>query len=581
MKSIWKVFSIFTPRQQRYCFFIVICMIIGAMFEAVGIGAILPLISIMGDADFLERNEQVRCWAMFFGIEGHIYFVIISSWLLILFYIIKNMYMAWQTKLQIRFSLENQIKYAGQLLEGYLYKPYLYHLESNSAILLRNVNTGPIIIFTNIMVSIFALITELITAFTIWLMLAIIDVFTAVVVAGVLGTMMYVIIKMFRKKINQKGKVQTKNTAVYMKWLNQGLGAIKETKVLGKEQFFLEQFNKSYEEYGHCNSDFLFLNQLPRMFIETIVVSGLLLLIVVKLSLGIRPSEIVPLLGVLALAAFRLMPCANRIVNMLNGIRFQMPMFDELYNELIDIRSRNIHGEKSLIKCSSRKSLKFEQDIQIKEISFSYPGGGEEVIKEIFLTIPQGSFVGIIGESGAGKTTFVDILLGLLMPKNGDIYVDGISIYNDIRAWQENLSYVPQTIYLLDGTIRENIALGVLEDEIDNLQIEKVLKMAELYEFIQLLPNKLDTRVGERGVMLSGGQRQRIGIARALYRKPKILFLDEATSALDNETEKSITSTILKLKGEMTIIAVAHRMSTLQNCDFKIMFKNGEIKKCN
>ena len=550
-------------------------MILGAILEAIGIGAILPLISIMGNPDFLTVYPKVTKYAGIFGIMTHIQFIITATFLLLILYIIKNIYLSWQNKIQIDFAVQNQIYYSEELLTEYLQKPYLYHLNHNTATLLRNVNSGGVIVFSLIMVSMFTLLTEIITAVTIWLMLVMIDAFTAIIVAGFIGSLLYFIIKGFRKKITEQGNIQNEYSALYIKCINQSLGAIKETKVSCKEEFFLDAFRKAYFEYGKANGKFLFMNQLPRMLIETIIVCGLLLLIITKLLLGNQPAEIVPLLGVLALAAFRLMPSANRIVNLSNGIRFQMPFFNELYEDLLIIKNKGAkETETCLQKPESR--MDFENVISVEELSFAYPEIEKQVLNNISFSIPKGKFVGIVGPSGAGKTTFVDILLGLLPPSKGKISVDGKNIYDDIRTWQANLAYVPQSIYLIDGTIRENIALGVDEKEIDDVLINKVLHMAELYDFVQELPAGIDTTVGERGVKLSGGQRQRIGIARALYYQPQVLVLDEATSALDNETEKSITDTILKLKGQITIIAVAHRLTTLAQCDFKVKFENGK-----
>ena len=550
-------------------------MILGAILEASCIGAIIPLISIMGNPDFLTVYPKVTKYAGIFGIMTHIQFIITATFLLLILYIIKNIYLAWQNKIQIDFAVQNQIYYSEELLTEYLQKPYLYHLNHNTATLLRNVNSGGVIVFSLIMVSMFTLLTEIITAVTIWLMLVMIDAFTAIIVAGFIGSLLYFIIKGFRKKITEQGKIQNEYSALYIKCINQSLGAIKETKVSCKEEFFLDAFRKAYFEYGKANGKFLFMNQLPRMLIETIIVCGLLLLIITKLMLGNQPEEIVPLLGVLALAAFRLMPSANRIVNLSNGIRFQMPLFNELYEDLLIIKNKGAkETETCLQKPESR--MDFENVVSVEELSFAYPEIEKQVLNNISFSIPKGKFVGIVGPSGAGKTTFVDILLGLLAPNKGKISVDGKNIYDDIRTWQANLAYVPQSIYLIDGTIRENIALGVDEKEINDALINKVLQMAELYDFVQELPAGIDTTVGERGVKLSGGQRQRIGIARALYYQPQVLVLDEATSALDNETEKSITDTILKLKGQITIIAVAHRLTTLAQCDFKVKFENGK-----
>lgn len=575
MKSIFQIFNIFTKQQLRYCCFIVVAMIVGAMLEAVGIGAILPLISLMGQPDFLVRHPEIGHIAEVLGIVSHTQLIMVCAVGLIVLYLIKNAYMAWETKLQIDFSLRNQINFSTELMNNYLCKGYLFHLDHNSATLLRNVNVGGQVIYTALLMSTFTLLTELITAFTIWLMLVAVDAFTAVVVAGIMGAMMYGIIKAFRRNISKQAKIQNDFAAGYIKCVNQGLGAIKETKVMRKEQYFLEEFSRTYQQYGEANRKYLFINQLPRMIIETMVVSGLLVMIVAKLAMGSTPEEIVPLLGVLALAAFRLMPSANRIVNLFNTIKFQQPLFYELYPELMDIKERQ-ESRKESYYLSLQPKLKFEKSIQVNKLRFVYPEGREDVLRDVSFTIGKGDFAGIIGPSGAGKTTFVDILLGLLKPSDGNIKVDGQDIFDNIRSWQANLAYVPQSIYLIDGSVKENIALGVDPENIDNARVEKSLHMAELYDFVSDLPEGMETRVGERGVKLSGGQRQRIGIARALYQQPEVLILDEATSALDNDTEKSITDTILKLKGQITIIAIAHRLSTLAECDYKIEFADGK-----
>ena len=580
MRSIFQIFDIFTKQQLRYCGFIVLAMIVGAMLEAVGIGAILPLISIMGQADFFLTHPEIGQIAEFMGIKSYIQFIMICAVGLIILYFIKNAYMAWEIKLQVGFSMRNQIKFSTELMSNYLSKEYLFHLNHNSANLLRNVNAGGAVIYSTMLMSTFALLTEIITAFTIWLMLVLIDAFTAVIVAGIMGTLMYGTVKAFRHNISKQAEIQNDCVAEYIKCVNQALGAIKETKVMRKEKYFLEEFSRTYRQYGEANSRYIFISQMPRIIIETMVVSGLLVMIVVKLAVGNAPEEIVPLLGVLALAAFRLMPSANRIISLFNTIKFQQPLFYELYPELMDIKERQ-ESKKETYYLSVQPKLKFEKSIQVNKLRFAYPEGRENVLRDISFSIGKGDFAGIIGPSGAGKTTFVDILLGLLKPSDGNIKVDGQDIFDNIRSWQANLSYVPQSIYLIDGSVKENIALGVAPENIDNALIEKSLHMAELYDFVSDLPEGMETRVGERGVKLSGGQRQRIGIARALYQQPEVLILDEATSALDNDTEKSITDTILKLKGQITIIAIAHRLSTLAECDYKIEFANGQAKIVN
>ena len=574
MKLFFRIFSIFTPRELRHCAFLVVVMIFGAVLEAVGIGAILPLISLMGQPDFLDRHAEIAAYAAKLGVTTHTELIIGLSLLLILLYILKNLYLTWQLRLQINFSIFNQIQFSKELMASYLAKPYLFHLNHNTAILLRNVNSGGALIFSNILVPAFQLLTEIITALTIWGMLVFADPFTAIVVAGVMGGLIYALLRSFRRRIAETGQIQNTYAVAYVQAVNQGLGAVKETKVMRKEQFFLQAFIENYEKYGLANGKFMFLNQLPRMIIETLIVCALLFLIIGKMVMGYTPMEIVPLLGVLALAAFRLMPSANRIITLSNGIKFQLPLFDELYRELLAIKSRKYHQRK-LKMADLPPSLPFTDVICVEHLGFYYPGTSDEVLKDVSFSIPKGKFVGILGPSGAGKTTFVDILLGLFIPTRGRITVDGVDIRQKLRAWQANIAYVPQSIYLTDATIRENVALGESPDEIDDERVHQALAMAELDDFVRTQTQGIDTMVGERGVKLSGGQRQRIGIARALYQRPEVLVLDEATSALDNETERSITDTILKLKGQITIIAIAHRVSTLAECDFKVRFEDG------
>lgn len=577
MKLFLKIFSIFTPKELRYCAFLVAVMMVGAVLEAVGIGAILPLISLMGQPDFLAHHTEIAGYAAKIGITTHTQLIIGLSLLLILLYILKNLYLAWQFRLQINFSISNQIQFSKELMANYLAKPYLFHLNHNTAILMRNVNGGGAVVFTSLLTPTFQLLTEIITALTIWLMLVLADPFTAIIVASVIGGMVYTLIRSFRRSIEKAGRIQNEYAARYVQSVNQGLGAIKETKVMRKEEFFLHEFAQNYEKFGKENRYFLFLNQLPRVIIETLVVCALLFLIIEKMAMGNTPMEIVPLLAVLALAAFRLMPSANRIVTLSNGIKFQIPLFDELYRELIAIKSRKYHHRKLKME-DIPPPLPFTDIIHVEHLGFSYPGTSAEVLTDVSFSIPKGSFVGILGSSGAGKTTFVDILLGLFVPNRGRITVDGTDIRHKLRAWQANIAYVPQSIYLTDATIRENVALGESPEEIDDARVHKALAMAELDAFVSAQTQGIETMVGERGVKLSGGQRQRIGIARALYQQPELLILDEATSALDNETEKSITDTILKFKGQITIIAIAHRVSTLAECDFKVRFENGKAE---
>lgn len=576
MKVIKELFSILDKKEKIQCFVLLISMVIGAFMEAIGIGLILPLLNVLADNEFLTKHADIAKIVFSMGIDSHIKFVYFLIFILIIWYIIKNFYTYTLLKKQVNFSISLQKKYAYKLLNLYLRRPYIYSLEQNSAELIRNIQSSLSYIFNTLLYSSLFLITELMTVFMIWLMLLYVDAFVATVVIGILVAVMYLFIYIFKAKVSEVGKIQNKNIADYTKWLNQSLGALKETKILCKENYFLNQFISAYNNYANSVQYYNVISQMPRFFIEALVTIGLLLLIVYKLMIGENVVQIVSLLGVLSLAAFRLMPSANRILNLSTTIRYQIPTFLALKQDLIDADNL-INNSTNAMNISK---MQFNKKIVIDNLHFSYLNS-KNLLTDISFEIPKGKFVGIVGPSGAGKTTFVDILLGLLKPISGSITVDGVDTFSNVRGWQANLAYVPQSIYLIDGTIKENIALGVAEKEIDDKLIDKVLHMAELYDFVYSQLDDINTNVGERGVKLSGGQRQRIGIARALYQQPEVLILDEATSALDNETEKSITDTILKLKGKITIIAIAHRTSTLEQCDFKVKFENGIAEVIN
>lgn len=572
MSLIGKILSIFNRREQWQCFGIIVLTLIGAVFEAVGISGILPLVSMLADENFISKYPQAQRLFSQVGLTEPREILLACTFGLMGFFLFKNIYMFGIAYLQMRFTYAKQNYYASALMRLYLSKPYLYHVEKNSAELIRNVVGNVPQVFSNMLISVFSLITEIFMVLSIWVMLVYADIFTATVVMIILGLLIYFLIRSIRNEMTIRGEVQQKYALEMYKSLNQGLGAIKETKILCKEEYFAKKFSENFSNYNQANLIYSLIGQLPRFCIETVVMLGLLLLIIYKVLCGENPEQIVPLLSLLALAAFRLMPSANRIVTHYNNLRYLLPALGSIYEDLEIIKN---NYEIQLILNKSEKKLSFYNKLQINNIRFTYDSSKEQVLNNVSFELNKGNFVGIIGESGAGKTTFVDILLGLLEPASGKITVDGVDIFQDIRSWQKILAYVPQSIYLVDGTIRENIALGEENENIDDIMVWQALKMAELDEFVQKLPEGLATKVGERGVKLSGGQRQRIGIARALYSKPQVLILDEATSALDSQTEQNITETILKLKGQLTIIAIAHRLSTLEKCDFKVEFKDG------
>ena len=574
MKSFLKIFKILTPKQMRICALLIVLMFIVATFEAFGIGLLYPLITIIGDAEWLDKHTEIAKILSIFKIDNHRKLIFFSALTLFAFFIFKNILVLIQGKIQIVFSSNNQRDYSKRLYAYYIRKPYIFHINTNIAVLARNVLIGGLVVFTEILINTLQIITNLITIVVIWAFICFIDWFIAIAVAFVMGPIILVMLNFFRKRITVAGEIQNEYNAQNTKWINQGYSSVKETKVMQKEEYFVHEFDKNYSFFVESQKNFLFMQRYPKVIIEVSTIGGILMLIAVKMLLNADPTTLIPTLGVLALAAVRLMPCLNQMMSLINTVKFRMPYLDELYDDLLAIRDDKDKDEQMLSEKKEEK-LSFDKEILVKNLTFAYPGKTENVFSNISFSIPKGSFVGIVGPSGSGKTTFVDILLGLLPPKSGEITVDGKDIYKSLSGWLNNISYVPQAIYLIDGSIKENIGFGLSLKDIDDNRIQEVLKMAELYDYVQSLPDKENTGVGDRGAKLSGGQKQRIGIARALYHNPNVLILDEATSALDNETEKQITDTILKLKGKITIISIAHRLSTLENCDFKIHFENG------
>jgi len=573
IRLIREILSILSSHEKKIFCLLILGLTFAGLLEAIGIGFVWPLINLMGNPDYLDKFAPLHHFFILIGIQSHLGKIFLLSIVILAFSIFKSAFVVWINKKNLEFTYDNQGYYGVKLLEEYLKKPYLFHVNMSSSTLVRNVTAGINCTYTNVVKEYFHLLAEVLTGLLIWAMLVYMDWFTAIVVAGFFTVILYVTLRAIRKKSYEVGKDSGTFSAAYYKWLSQGLQGIKETKIAHKEEFFVNQFAVNYKKFTENNKVRFLLSTLPRSVIESVVLVGLVALIVIKLVFGDNPEDIVPLLGVLALAAFRLMPCVNRSVISLNEIRYGLPLFRLVYPDLVNIVRQNQTAE----KMQQEQDFAFLRNIEIKDLAFAYDEH-KLIWNHVNFTIKKGDFVGIIGPSGAGKTTFVDVFLGLLMPMVGTITMDGVDVFSHLQAWQSKLAYVAQSIFLIDGTIAENVAFGETPETMDYERIRQVLDMAELLAFVNDLPDDIQTHIGENGVKLSGGQRQRIGIARALYQEPEILVLDEATSALDDATENAITETLLKLKGRITIVAIAHRLSTLDDCDFKVEFSQGNAR---
>jgi len=572
-----KVLLLFNKGEKKKLLLIFFMMIVSALFETFGIGVIVPFVGIVTNPSIITEQASINYLYKFFNFQSTTTFMIFAVIALLFIFIVKNLYILLFLYVQNRIVLNQQVKLSKRLFETYLSKPYTFHLQRNTADLLRNVNIEVPNLFQGIIMSAFMLITEILVIACIMGLLLYTTSISTIIASGLLGGSVFLFFKIFRKKINKLAKQQQVVDGMMIKWVNQGLGASKEVKVTGKESYFVSAYTSKSQINANIKRYRMMLEQSPRLFIETILVMIVLIMVLIIIFQGKNTANIVSTMALFGMAAFRLMPSINRVMNMITAIRFSKPALTVVYEDLFTNNETN--SGKGTIESVVNKSdnRKFTDSIKLNEVSFRYPNQKEYSLKDISLTIPIGHSVAFIGESGAGKTTLVDMILGLFQPEKGSILVDGENISEIKSKWQQKIGYIPQSIFLTDDSIRENVAFGVPKDQIDDHAVWSALEQAQLKEFIEGQPNQLDTTVGERGIRLSGGQRQRIGIARALYHNPEIIFMDEATSALDNETEKDIMSAIDNLKGEKTLIIIAHRLSTIKNCDKVFKINKGRL----
>ncbi|NJN32462.1 MAG: ABC transporter ATP-binding protein [Synechococcales cyanobacterium RM1_1_8] len=572
-----KINALLDGRDRLEFSLIIVLTLVGAIAETLGVGVIPSFVGLLGSAKALQEVGIVG-WAYdLAGFNDYRVFVQWACVALMGLYIGKNSYLAWLSYLQIRFIYRKQCKVSQRLLSRYLQQPYTFHLEHNTADLQRNINVEIPNLFNEVMRDVMILLTESLIALCITLLLLLAEPLSTLIAVSLLGIAMLVFYQGFRRRIELWGRRQHRHVGRMIRWVSQGLGSLKETKVLGREPYFLERYSFHVERYTDATRQLQFVNKLPRLFIETLAVVCLLLVLMVDLSQGRRPRSLLLLLSLFAVAAFRLMMSLNRIVAAVTTIRFYSEALDAVYQDLTQV-----HGEDnfSALRESPPAYLPpvcFQQRIVLDRVSYVYPNSKNLALASISLQIERGEAIGLAGPSGAGKTTLVDVLLGLLQPTAGEVLVDGVPVQRDLAAWQRQLGYIPQQIYLSDDTIRRNVAFGLADANIDDSRIWQVLRLAQLEDFVRGLPLRLNSQVGEQGVRLSGGQRQRIAIARSLYHNPEVVVMDEATAALDNGTEREIVSAMENLIGKKTLIVIAHRLSTIRNCDRIYWIRDGAI----
>lgn len=575
LRIIKKFNMILNQKQKIRVGIIVFLMLIGALMETMGVSLILPLMNALLDNEFFKEHKYAVLLCNTLGLRSQKTFLVVILLVLIAVFIIKDVFLYFEYYVQTRFICNNRLAAQRELMSSYLRRPYDYYLNASSGEITRIITSDVSGAF-GLMTTIMTFFTEFIVCTALIAAMIFIDAVMSVLAAVILLAELFVIYRFVKPALRNAGTGLQKASANANKWVLQSIAGIKELKVSCKEDYFLEQYTRYADEAITSEKINTVLGNAPRLIIEAVTVSAMLAVMIFMLLAGRDISSLLPQLAAFALAAVRLLPSANRISTALNAIAYQEPMLDKMIENLKVLNHEDEEsGRMHLHKTETLLTL--EKCCGLQNITFVYPNSDNEVLCHADMVIPVGKSVGIVGTSGAGKTTAVDILLGLLEQRQGRVYTDGKDICCNYKQWLSMTGYIPQMIYMLDDTIRANVAFGLPRNSIDDKQVWRALEEAQLKKFVEELPQGLDTEIGERGVRLSGGQRQRIGIARALYSNPKLLIFDEATSALDNETETAIMESVNALHGKKTLIIIAHRLSTIQECDLVYRVENGKI----
>lgn len=568
-----KIRSLLTLNERKGALWLLCLMSIGMLLEMLGIGLVIPVVAILMQEDLATYYPALQPALNFLGNPGHGQLVAGAMVGLVAIFLVKNLFLAFLAWRQARFAYGVQAQISQRLFTTYLRQPYTFHLQRNSAQLIRNV-TGEVNLFTSALIGMLAITSESLVLLGIAILLLLAEPIGALTSMMVLGVAAWAFYRSTRNRLTRWGKARQYHDGLRIQHLQEGLGGAKDVKLLGRETEFLEQYSVHNVQSGRVGQFQVTLQQFPRLWLELLAVSGLALLVLSMVWQGRNMAAIIPTLALFAAAAFRLIPSVNRILAAMQSLRFSRPVIDTLHEEL-KLGPFEPDGIPAKDAVSTKRA--FHSEMRLSRISFTYPGATGAALDDLSIVIRQGEFVGFIGPSGSGKSTLVDVILGLLPPGAGQVMVDGQDVRRDLRAWQDQIGYVPQTIFLTDDTLRRNVAFGLSEDQIDDAAVRRAIRDAQLEEFVAGLPDGLETLVGERGIRLSGGQRQRIGIARALYHDPAVLVLDEATSALDTETEKGVMQAVMALQHSKTILVVAHRLSTVAHCDRLCRLEQGRV----
>ena len=605
LETIKKLIALLDYKERWQLAALTAVVLFTGLLQVAGVGSILPFLSLLSNPNLVSENKLLA-WAFgTFGFSSTQTFLFSLGLLSLVVFLISNAFAGLTIWLMTRFAWANQARLATTLLDRYLHQPYSMFLDRNSADLGKNIlfetqQFASGVLVPLLRIATFGATTLFITGFLVWF-----DPTLAFLAMGILGGGYALFFWKFRMGLLAKGAARMQATTLRFKVVDEALDSIKETKVLGRESAFVTQFSEPAKEFAHALAVQQVLRDLPRYFMDSAAFGTLLAVLLYLIGTGTNIQDIVPIIGVYAFAGYRLQPALNNIYRALSQIRFYGVVVETLYGEIhmqdlpaeAAISDNRANGlRRNVLNGSGANGQGFQQPagkelaqvlgsarrqhvLELRDVTFTYANAGEPALQEISLAIPQGAFVGIVGETGAGKTTLIDIILGLLTPQEGSLMVNGVALAaGNLRAWQDRLGYVPQDVYLTDDTVAANIALGIAPVDRDTEAVEKAARIANIHEFVaQELAQGYETLVGERGIRLSGGQRQRIGIARALYHDPDLIVLDEATSNLDQGTEAAVHLAIEQAAAAKTVLMIAHRLSTTRSCDILYFLQHGRL----
>lgn len=580
LKILKKMNLLLDKKQKRSMIWIILMMLVGGVLESLGVTMLVPIITVVLDPVKVEENKYLSAIYHGLNLQNTTQFAVVMLAAFVGVIVVKNIFLFCQQKVQLKFVYTNQFATSRRMMINFMQRPYEYYLNADTSVIQRNI-TSDVNNMYGLILSFLQLCSECIVFVCLVGVLLAIDAQMIMIVAALMIVLLFLIKKVLKPIMVKAGQDNQDYYSGLYKWIEQSVMGIKEIKIANKENYFINEYAKCGAGYVNSVQKYNIFNATPRLLIETVCIGGMIGYFIVIILQGARITDLLPQLSALAMAAMRLLPSVNRINNYQTSISYFEPFFmgvsDHLQEEIHDDQV-SYDAEKYLQKKEVEK-LEIKKEIRLEDITYKYPNSDTLIFNHADMVIPIGNSVGIVGTSGAGKTTIVDILLGLLQIESGHILADGVEVREHYESWLKNIGYIPQTIFMIDSSIRKNVAFGYPDEEIDDDKVWRALKEAQLDEFVRGLPEGLDTSIGERGIRISGGQRQRIGIARALFEDPEVLVLDEATSALDNDTEAAIMDSINRLHGRKTLIIIAHRLQTIEKCDMVYRVENGTVTR--